>query len=80
LTLVGDARENARQLLEKHRMRTLPIGLLALSCALVAVPSGAATFAVDSTADAVDVVPGDGLCATAAGACTLRAAVMETNA
>lgn len=41
---------------------------------------GAATFVVDDEADAVDVLPGDGECATAGGVCSLRAAVMETNA
>ena len=36
---------------------------------------------MNSTADAVDAVPGDGRCATAAPeVCTLRAAVMEANA
>lgn len=40
----------------------------------------AASFAVNSTADAVDALPGDGLCATSAGECTLRAAIQETNA
>src|SRR3990172_4426909 len=40
----------------------------------------AADFTVDSTLDRVDANPGDGRCATAAGACTLRAAVQETNA
>ncbi len=40
----------------------------------------AATFTVNSTADAVDANPGDGVCATAGGVCTLRAAIMETNA
>jgi CSLREA domain-containing protein len=40
----------------------------------------AATFTVDTTKDAVDAAPGDGLCATAAGACSLRAAVQEANA
>jgi hypothetical protein len=42
---------------------------------------------VDSTADAPDADPGDGVCARAAppggtgqGLCTLRAAVMEANA
>lgn len=35
---------------------------------------------VDSTTDAVDALPGDGRCLTAAGACTLRAAVQEANA
>ncbi|MEW5985553.1 MAG: choice-of-anchor Q domain-containing protein [Chloroflexota bacterium] len=39
-----------------------------------------ATFTVNSTADAVDIDPGDGQCATAAGECTLRAAIQEANA
>lgn len=38
------------------------------------------TFTVDSAADAVDVNVGDGICASAARECTLRAAVMESNA
>jgi CSLREA domain-containing protein len=37
-------------------------------------------FAVDSTVDAVDAVPGDGVCDDGSGACTLRAAVQESNA
>lgn len=39
-------------------------------------------FTVNSTADATDVVPGDGVCETAPGngICTLRAAIQETNA
>jgi CSLREA domain-containing protein len=47
---------------------------------LAGSPVLAATFSVDSTADAVDAVPGNGLCATAIGACTLRAAIQEANA
>jgi len=41
-----------------------------------------AVFAVNSTADAVDTVPGDGVCETASGnsVCTLRAAIQEANA
>ena len=35
---------------------------------------------VDSTADEVDAQPGDGLCRTAAGRCTLRAALQEAVA
>ena len=35
------------------------------------------TFTVDTTADAHDVHPGDGICADAAGQCTLRAALEE---
>ncbi len=38
------------------------------------------TFSVNSTADAVDDNPGNGVCHTAAGECTLRAAIMEANA
>src|SRR5215470_2926026 len=37
-------------------------------------------FNVNSTQDAVDVDPGDGICATATGKCTLRAAIQEANA
>lgn len=40
----------------------------------------AATFTVNSTADAVDTNPGDGVCADGSGNCTLRAAIMEVNA
>lgn len=40
----------------------------------------AATFTVNSTADAVDANPGDGSCATSGGLCTLRAAIQEANA
>ncbi|MDZ7733127.1 MAG: hypothetical protein U5R31_08420 [Acidimicrobiia bacterium] len=35
---------------------------------------------VDTATDAVDAVPGDGLCDTGDGTCSLRAAVQETNA
>lgn len=38
-----------------------------------------ATFVVDSTTDAVDANVGDGVCATAENACTLRAAIQEAN-
>lgn len=43
-------------------------------------PAHAATFTVNSTADAVDASPGNGVCATAGGVCTLRAAIQEANA
>src|SRR5262249_26820135 len=39
-----------------------------------------ATFTVDDVADAVDAVPGDGICQTVAGVCSLRAAIQEANA
>ena len=40
----------------------------------------AADFIVDSYGDQTDLAPGDGVCATFAETCTLRAAVMESNA
>jgi CSLREA domain-containing protein/uncharacterized repeat protein (TIGR01451 family) len=52
---------------------------VALLCWLPARPLMAAVFTVDSTIDATDAVPGDGLCDDGAGVCTLRAAVMEAN-
>ncbi len=39
-----------------------------------------ATFTVNSTSDNSDVSPGNGLCATSGGVCTLRAAIQEANA
>lgn len=44
------------------------------------LPSFAADFSVNDISDAVDLNPGDGLCVTASSKCTLRAAIMETNA
>lgn len=61
---------------------TFPIVFLALFITtLQTQASPSAAFTVNSTIDAVDVNPGDGVCETAvAGQCTLRAAVMEANA
>lgn len=44
-------------------------------------PARAAVFAVNDFGDAVDALPGDGVCATItnAGVCTLRAAIQESN-
>ena len=70
------------------------IGLVAVAAAAAALTVPAAAGAqtrwapcepdcsifVDSTADEPDAEPGDGDCATAGGACTLRAAVQEANA
>jgi CSLREA domain-containing protein len=38
-----------------------------------------ATFVVNSTLDAGDTAPGNGVCDDGAGHCTLRAAIEETN-
>src|SRR5439155_5137928 len=46
-------------------------------------PAGAsvagATIVVNDLGDASDALPGDGVCATASGTCTLRAAITESN-
>jgi hypothetical protein len=39
-----------------------------------------ALFTVNNLGDLPDAAPGNGVCATAGGVCTLRAAIMETNA
>ena len=60
----------------------VPVILLALFItSLQTKASPSATFTVNSTIDAVDVNPGDGVCETAVdnNICTLRAAVMEAN-
>jgi hypothetical protein len=58
-------------------LRALPVLLLLPSLGSAAL---AAVFPVVSTEDATDAAPGDGACAAASAACTLRAAVMEANA
>jgi CSLREA domain-containing protein len=52
--------------------------VLALVAGMTTAAS-ATTFTVDSTADEDDTTPGDGVCKTASGTCTLRAAVEEAN-
>jgi len=61
-------------------MRTLTAGVLAGVVAAFGAPTYAATFVVNSVNDIVDVMPGDGICATRSGVCTLRAAIQEANA
>ena len=38
-----------------------------------------AVFTVNEASDAIDIAPGDGICADNVGNCTLRAAIMEAN-
>ena len=67
---------------QSRHTRVLVLALLAASLVVLdeAPAEAGLTFTVDSTTDAVDANPGDGNCASAAGECTLRAAVMESNA
>ena len=43
------------------------------------LPASAATFTVDDTGDGADANPGNGICETSGGVCTLRAAIQEAN-
>ena len=64
----------------KMAVAAMAAGLIALVAAVPAQRAEAATFTVDSTADAGDEAPGDGVCLTSDGECTLRAAIQEANA
>ena len=58
------------------------VAVLVLAALTLALPAIAAaeSFEVDSAADEVDLSVGTGGCATAAGTCTLRAAIEEADA
>lgn len=58
-------------------VRTLFILLLTIT---LGAAVNAATFVVNTTNDTVDATPGDGICADAVAACSLRAAISEANA
>jgi CSLREA domain-containing protein len=65
--------------------KVLQLSFVALLTVLTAVwgtggVAQAASFTVNSTVDAVDATPGDGVCDDGAGNCTLGAAIMEANA
>jgi CSLREA domain-containing protein len=68
----------SRTLLRSFFTQTLAVGLVLIVVSVRVVH--AATFTVNSTADDIDGSPGDAICATATGECTLRAAIMEANA
>ena len=61
-------------------IRLLFLLLGPITGALLPATGLAADFTVNSDADVVDDIAGDGICATAAGFCTVRAAVQEANA
>lgn len=63
--------------LPRTPMRPLAVALLS-TC--LTIPGWAATLTVNDAGDTSDATPGDGICATAGGVCTLRAAIEEANA
>jgi CSLREA domain-containing protein len=65
--------------------RRIAIAFLTTACFIAPAttapsPALAATLTVNTTVDAADAQPGNGVCATATGQCSLRAAIMEANA
>ena len=60
-------------------MRFLIAILIASAFVFCTRASAASTFTVNSTADEVDSDVSDGVCRTAAGTCTVRAAFMQAN-
>ena len=65
----------------RPRARAL-VGTTALLFGLVLLPvaARATTYTVNNNGDAGDASPGNNVCATAGGVCTLRAAIQEANA
>lgn len=57
--------------------RALRLALLLVCFVLPASPAAAATFTVTTTGDGQDSDPGNGVCVTGGGACSLRAALQE---
>ena len=76
----GPALSARRHAQYTHTWLTLPLLLLLALCVPPPVNANHLTLTVNSTADEVDASPGDGVCASASGACTLRAAIQEANA
>lgn len=70
---------NGRRQLTAQMLAGLIVATL-LQVVTASAAEAAVSFDVDATSDAGDANPGNGVCATAAGVCTLRAAIEETNA
>src|SRR5271165_2182982 len=56
------------------------VGGYMVSAPALARTAGSLSFAVTTTADTHDALPGDGSCADSTGQCSLRAAIEESNA
>ena len=66
--------------MKRRSGRAAGVALLSLGGGLFATALSAATFVVNSAGDEPDADVTDGLCATALGSCTLRAAIEQSNA
>lgn len=61
-------------------MRALILSVAVVASLSVVSQAQAASFVVDSNADATDANTADGICSAASGSCTLRAAIVQANA
>jgi CSLREA domain-containing protein len=81
---IGETEGNRKARRTGLRAVALFVGLQVLAWVLFSIatpgPVEAATFTVNSTLDETDTTPGDGVCLSASGYCTLRAAIQEANA
>lgn len=75
-----DARAPHQTLMPSRPSTFAWVALIAVVALWLPSVAGAAEYKVDALNDGTDVRPGDGSCATASGACTLRAAAQEANA
>jgi len=64
----------------KYSTKLRSLILTTLLLLVLVSAASAATFVVNTTADTVDATAGNGVCADAGGACSLRAAISESNA
>ena len=74
------ARMAVTALMRKPRTAFASAALAMAALVVGVVLAAPGTYVVDSNGDAPDATPGDGICATAGGVCTLRAAIQEANA
>lgn len=66
--------------LNARRFRTLSVAAIAGLHLMAGAPALGVNFIVNSFLDERDDIPGDGICQTPSGVCTLRAAIEELNA
>jgi len=83
-SVVTNRDETGRETTEADNAKSTPIPAPALTPAptpnVIPSPTPTVRFVVNSTNDAIDADPGNGVCDDGSGNCTLRAAIMEANA
>jgi CSLREA domain-containing protein len=67
----------SKRLVARHKLRLTLIAMI--MAAFLSPALFGSTYVINSTADEPDADPADGVCGTASGDCTLRAAIMQAN-